>query len=170
MRTLLTTLTMLALTGTLTAGAQEMRPVREALSGGQIKDALAEAGLNPTLIRDKKTGDPVAAGTLPGGLIFVARGIECGGLPKSCAQVVLFANFDLGREVTDADFRIVNDFNDSNQNGRAYVLETKSQIGVDYVIDLTGGVTNEHVGSKLSRWPAVVGDFFQEMKDAQPGS
>ena len=152
------------------ASAQDMRPVQEALTGAQIEAALREAGLNPTLIKDKRTGDPVAAGTLPGGMIFVARGIECGGRPKACAQVVLFANFDLGREVTDQDFRIVNGFNDSNANGRAYVLESKSQIGVDTTIDLTGGVTDEHVGSKLTRWPAIVGDFFQEMKDAQPGS
>ena len=152
------------------AFAQDMRPVRETMTGRQIEAALAEAGLSPTLIKDKRTGDPVAAGTLPGGMIFVARGIECEGAPKACQQVVLFANFDLGRDVTDQDFRIVNGFNDSNANGRAYVLPSKSQIGVDAVIDLTGGVTDEHVGSKLTRWPAVVGDFFQEMKDAQPGS
>ena len=164
--------------GTLFAGlaalgvarAQDVRPVQEALTGAQIEAALSEAGLNPTLIKDRRTGDPVAAGTLPGGMIFVARGIECEGSPRSCAQVVLFANFDLGREVTDADFRIVNGFNDSNANGRAYVLESKSQIGVDTTIDLTGGVTDEHVGSKLTRWPAIVGDFFREMRDAQPGS
>ena len=154
------------------SAAQDTReaPVRDALTGAQIQAALAEAGLNPTLIKDKRTGDPVAAGTLPGGMIFVARGVECEGRPRSCAQVVLFANFDLGREVTDADFRVVNAFNDSSANGRAYVLETKSQIGVDTTIDLTGGVTDEHVGSKLTRWPAIVGDFFEEMRDSQPGS
>lgn len=158
-----------AAAGLAAAQAQEMRPVREAMTGSQIEAALAEAGLNPTLIKDRATGDPVAAGTLPGGMIFVARGIECEGRPKACAQVVLFANFDLGREVTGEDFRSVNAFNDTNANGRAYVLESKSQIGVDATIDLTGGVTDEHVGSKLTRWPSIVGDFFEEMKGA-PGS
>ena len=152
------------------AQAQDSRPVREALTGQQLSNALQTAGLAPTLIKDQATGNPVATGTLPGGLVFVARAMECGGLPKKCGQVVLFANFDVGRELGDADFRIVNAFNEGNLNGRAYVLEDKSQIGVDYMIDLTGGVTDEHVGSKLTRWPAVVGDFQQEMIAAQTGS
>ena len=152
-----------------TAGAEE-RDVREALTARQIADALAEAGLSPTMIKDRATGNPVATGSLDGGLVFVARAMECRGVPKRCAQVVLFANFDLGREVGAGDFEVVNAFNEGNVNGRAYVLDGRDQVGVDYVIDLTGGVTAEHVASKLSRWPGVVGDFKEEMIAAQTGS
>ena len=149
------------------AAAQD---VREALTARQIAAALTEAGLEPTMIKDRDTGNPVATGSLPGGLVFVARAMECGGLPRRCAQVVLFANFDLGRPVGPADFEVVNAFNEGNLNGRAYVLDARDQVGVDYVIDLTGGVTAEHVASKLARWPAVVGDFKAEMLAAQTGS
>ena len=151
-------------------GAAQAQDVRGALTARQIETALTEAGLQPTLIKDKATGNPVATGALDGGLIFVARAMGCEGFPKACAQVVLFANFDLGREVTGGDFEIVNAFNEGNVNGRAYVLEGRDQVGVDYVIDLTGGVTAEHVASKLSRWPSVVGDFKAEMIAAQTGS
>ena len=151
-------------------GAAQAQDVREALTARQIEAALAKAGLQPTLIKDKATGNPVATGALDGGLIFVARAMECDGFPKACAQIVLFANFDLGREVGRADFEIVNAFNEGNVNGRAYVLDGRDQVGVDYVIDLTGGVTAEHVASKLARWPSVVGDFKAEMIAAQTGS
>lgn len=156
-----------ALTG---AASADDRDVREALTARQIADALTEAGLSPTMIKDRDTGNPVATGSLDGGLVFVARAMECRGVPKRCAQVVLFANFDLGRQVGADDFEIVNGFNEGNVNGRAYVLEGRDQVGVDYVIDLTGGVTAEHVASKLSRWPGVVGDFKEEMIAAQTGS
>ena len=144
--------------------------VRAALTARQIADALTEAGLSPTMIKDRETGNPVATGSLDGGLVFVARAMECRGLPKACAQVVLFANFDLGREVDPGDFAVVNAFNEGNLNGRAYVLAGRDQVGVDYVIDLTGGVTAAHVAAKLARWPAVVGDFKEEMIAARTGS
>jgi hypothetical protein len=152
------------------AMAQERRPVNEAFTANELEAALEEAGLSPTMLKDKETGDPVATGTLPGGLVFVARAMDCEGSPRACAQVVLFANFDVGRPLSGDDFRVVNAFNEGNVNGRAYVLEDRSQVGVDYVIDLTGGVTDEHVASRLTRWPAVVGDFREEMVAAQTGS
>ena len=148
----------------------EARDVRDALTARQIADALTAAGLQPTMIKDQETGNPVATGALDGGLIFVARAMECGGRPKACRQVVLFANFDLGRPVGGGDFEVVNAFNEGNVNGRAYVLEGRDQVGVDYVIDLTGGVTAEHVAAKLARWPSVVGDFKAEMIAARTGS
>ena len=151
-------------------GAAHAQEVREALTARQIADALTAAGLQPTMIKDRATGNPVATGALDGGLVFVARAMECEGFPKACAQVVLFANFDLGREVAGPDFEIVNAFNEGNLNGRAYVLPGRDQVGVDYVIDLTGGVTADHVASKLARWPAVVGDFKVEMVAARTGS
>ena len=156
--------------GPAAATAHAEDDVREALTARQIETALAEAGLAPTMIKDKATGNPVATGSLDGGLVFVARAMECRGIPKRCAQVVLFANFDLGRAVGADDFEVVNAFNEGNVNGRAYVLDGRDQVGVDYVIDLTGGVTAAHVAAKLARWPGVVGDFKEEMVAAQTGS
>lgn len=168
-KAIITAAALLTALGTALTDARA-QDVREKLTARQISDALTDAGLQPTMIKDKATGNPVATGSLDGGLIFVARAMECDGFPKACAQVVLFANFDLGREVAGGDFEIVNSFNEGNVNGRAYVLDGRDQVGVDYVIDLTGGVTGAHVASKLARWPAVVGDFKQEMVAAQTGS
>lgn len=143
--------------------------VQEAISADELKTMLEQAGLNPTMMTDRDTGTPVATGQV-NGMIFVVRALDCSGRPVRCGQLLLFANFDLGRAAGDTDFRIVNGFNESNVNGRAYVLDDKSQIGVDYIIDMTGGVTDEHIGSRLGRWPGVIRDFKEEMMSAQTGS
>jgi hypothetical protein len=158
----------LALAVALGSAAADTRPVQESISAAEMREMMERAGLNPTILNDKATGSPVATGQADG-MVFVVRALDCAGVPVRCGQLLLFANFDLGRDVTDDDFRIVNAFNESNVNGRAYVLEGKSQIGVDFIIDMTGGVTGEHVGSRLGRWPGVIRDFKQEMLDAQTG-
>lgn len=152
------------------AAAQEnLRPVTESVTAADIERILTDAGLSPTMSADAATGAPVATGTIDG-IIFIVRAVDCAGRPQACQQLVMFANFDLRRQITDQDFRIVNGFNDGNKNGRAYVLEGRSQIGVDYVIDLTGGVTNEHIGSRLDRWPGIISDFQAQMRRAYAGS
>ncbi|MEM7739325.1 MAG: YbjN domain-containing protein [Pseudomonadota bacterium] len=152
------------------AQAQEpdVRPVTESLTSDDIARILTQAGLSPTMLEDA-TGAPVATGSADG-IIFVVRAVDCAGQPARCGQLVLFANFDLQRPVGEQDFRIVNGFNDGNKNGRAYVLEGRSQIGVDYIIDLTGGVTAEHIENRLNRWPGIIGTFQQQMNDAYTGS
>ncbi|MEM0928612.1 MAG: YbjN domain-containing protein [Pseudomonadota bacterium] len=152
------------------AQAQELdvRPVTESLTSEDIARVLTQAGLSPTMLEDA-TGAPVATGSSDG-IIFVVRAVDCEGQPARCGQLVLFANFDLGRPIGDQDFRIVNGFNDGNKNGRAYVLENRSQIGVDYIIDLTGGVTSEHIENRLNRWPDIIGTFQQQMNAAYTGS
>lgn len=151
------------------AAAEDLRPVKETLTADDIEQALAAAGLSPTMSIDGDTGAPVATGTTDG-LIFVVRAVDCEGRPLRCGQLVLFANFDLRRRVTDEDFRIVNRFNDGNKNGRAYVLEGREQIGVDYVIDLTGGVTAEHIRNRLDRWPGIIQTFREQMVREYAGS
>lgn len=152
-----------------TAAAQDDVVIKEAMTGKQLESILAEAGLSPTMLSDRNSGNPVATGQTSG-LVFVVRGLECDGFPKKCKQLLLFANFDLGREATDEDFRVVNQFNETSSRGRAYVLEDRRQIGVDFAIDLTGGVTDDHIDSRLGRWPEVIRTFRQEMIDAQTGS
>ncbi|MEO1041178.1 MAG: YbjN domain-containing protein [Pseudomonadota bacterium] len=154
--------------GTAQAQEADVRPVTESLSSNDIARILTQAGLSPTMLEDA-TGAPVATGSAEG-IIFVVRAVDCAGQPARCGQLVLFANFDLQRPAGEQDFRIVNGFNDGNKNGRAYVLEGRRQIGVDYVIDLTGGVTSEHIENRLNRWPDIIGTFQQQMNDAYTGS
>ncbi|MEM9421183.1 MAG: YbjN domain-containing protein [Pseudomonadota bacterium] len=151
------------------ATASDTQAVQDSISANEIEEMLTSSGLSPTMLTDKTTGSPVATGQAEG-MIFVVRALDCSGQPTRCGQLLMFANFDLGRDASDGDFRVVNDFNESNVNGRAYVIEGKSQIGVDFIIDMTGGVTGDHIGSRLGRWPGVIRDFRQEMIDAQTGS
>lgn len=151
------------------AAAQDTLSVQDSVSANELQAMLAEAGLSPTMLTDKATGAPVATGQTEG-MIFVVRALDCSGRPTRCGQLLMFANFDLGRDASDDDFRVVNDFNETNMNGRAYVIEGKSQIGVDFIIDMTGGVTDDHIGARMGRWPNVIRDFKQEMIRAQTGS
>lgn len=153
-----------------TASAQDpSTTVQESISGSELEALLRSAGLSPTMVPDKATGTPVATGQTAG-MVFVVRALECSGRPARCEKLVLFANFDLGRDISSDDFRIVNAFNETNLYGRAYVLEDKSQIGIDYIIDMTGGVTDRHIGSRLNQWPNVIEDFAAKMRSAQTGS
>ncbi|MCQ8183927.1 YbjN domain-containing protein [Parvularcula maris] len=158
----------LSLLLTASAAAQDLRPVTENMTAADIERVLKEAGLNPTMTEDAATGAPVATGNADG-VIFVLRAVDCAGTPQRCQQLVLFANFELRRDITERDFRVVNGFNDSAANGRAYVLEGAGQVGVDYVIDLTGGVTAEHIQGRLGKWPEIIGTFREQMVGAYTG-
>ncbi|NHK28225.1 YbjN domain-containing protein [Parvularcula flava] len=143
--------------------------IAEDMSAEEIDSLLSGAGFNTTLMSDKSEGTPVAVARL-GQVNFVVRALSCEGAPARCSQLLFFANFDLGRTITNADYRVVNDFNDSSYDGRAYVLEDSGEIGVDFIIDLTGGVTPAHIQSRLGRWQGIVSDFLREMNAAQTGS
>ena len=78
---------------------------------------------------------------------------------------MFFANFALGRDVTSSDYRIVNGFNDSQVFGRAYVIEATGEVGVDYVIELGGGVTEAHLAQNISRWADVINAFVSKFQD-----
>ncbi|MGV6802208.1 MAG: YbjN domain-containing protein [bacterium] len=143
--------------------------VRQSLSAREIGSLLSDAGLDASLMQDQESGLPVALGNMDG-INFVIRALDCDGLPARCKQLLFFANFNLGREVVDQDYKIVNDFNDSNMDGRAYVIEETGEIGVDFYIDLTGGVTSDHIMNRVERWQNVISDFLQEMRAAQTGS
>ncbi|GGD15669.1 hypothetical protein GCM10011342_25530 [Aquisalinus flavus] len=143
--------------------------IAEDMSAQEIDSLLSGAGFNTTLMSDKAEGTPVAVARL-GQVNFIVRALSCEGSPARCSQLLFFANFDLGRTITNDDYRVVNDFNDSSFDGRAYVLEDSGEIGVDFIIDLTGGVTPAHIESRLGRWQGIVSDFLREMNAAQTGS
>ncbi|WP_306252092.1 hypothetical protein [Parvularcula sp. IMCC14364] len=54
--------------------------------------------------------------------------------------------------------------------GALNLIEGKNQIGVDYHIDLTGGVTTEHVSSRLSRWKGVIDSFIKQVTANRTGA
>ncbi|MEL7239652.1 MAG: YbjN domain-containing protein [Planctomycetota bacterium] len=134
-----------------------------------MEQILEDAGLGPTMSEDAATGAPVANARL-GEITFWVRALVCAGAPKRCENLVLFANFELGRGVSPTDYRIVNRFNDSQVFGRAYVIESNNQVGVDYVIELGGGVSPEHVAQNVSRWADVVSAFVASFSGGDAGS
>jgi len=151
------------------AGAQTGSTTLGGVTADQLESVLAEAGLNPAMMADSASGAPVAQGKA-GQFGFYVRALSCSGAPKTCETLVFFANFELGREVTSADYRIVNGFNDSQVFGRAYVLEGTGEVGVDYVIELNGGVTEEHLSQNISRWADVISAFVSKFQDGEPTS
>ena len=143
-------------------GAAQAQSI-DAVTADELEAALAEAGLSPTMLEDDATGAPVANGRA-GDFTFFVRAFDCSGEPVACETLMFFANFDLGRTASAEDFRIVNSFNDGQVFGRAYVLEKKSQVGVDYVIELGGGVSEEHLSQNVSRWADVIGAFVEKFR------
>lgn len=143
--------------------------VIETVDAEQLEAALSEAGLNPTMMSDSATGAPVAHGAA-GDITFFVRALSCSGDPMACENLVFFANFELGRDVAPNDYRTVNSFNDSQVFGRAYVLDRQAQVGVDYVIELGGGVTGDHLSENISRWADVISAFVEKFREGQSGS
>ncbi|MEQ1931892.1 MAG: YbjN domain-containing protein, partial [Parvularculaceae bacterium] len=91
---------------------------------------------------------------------FVVRALNCSGSPAACENLLFLANFDLERPVTPDDYLIINKFNDSQLFGRAYVLANTSQVGVEYVLEMGGGVSSEHIAQNVGRWANIIGAFL----------
>ncbi len=155
--------------GLLTLSTSVAAEITNSMSGAEIEKLLTDAGFGGRIITDRDTGAPVAMGTT-GDLKFIVRAMDCGGEPVACRRLLFFANFDLNRPVNAGDFRVVNNFNEAHFDGRAYLIEGKNQIGVDYHIDLTGGVTSDHVASRLSRWRSVIDSFLKQVSNNRTGA
>ncbi|MBB5517788.1 YbjN domain-containing protein [Amphiplicatus metriothermophilus] len=147
------------LIGAGAAGAQ----TTSAVTAEELEAALAEAGLSPAMTRDAATGAPVARGSA-GDIIFWVRALDCAGAPPACENLLFFANFDLGRAATAKDYEVINAFNERQVFGRAYIIEGRDQVGVDYVIDLAGGVTAEHLALSIGRWADVIAAFIDNFR------
>ncbi|MEM8770168.1 MAG: YbjN domain-containing protein [Pseudomonadota bacterium] len=136
----------------------------DAVTADELQAALEAAGLGPvTMLEDAGTGNPVAHGRAGENTFFV-RALDCSGTPAACETLMFFANFELGRAATANDFRIADNFRDGQVFGRAYVLEDKGQVGVDYVIELGGGVSKEHLSQNISRWADVISEFIDKFR------
>ncbi|HXI86847.1 MAG TPA: YbjN domain-containing protein [Parvularculaceae bacterium] len=151
----------------LFAGASAQ--MKSAITADELEAVLSDAGLSPSMTTDASTGAPVAKGKA-GDVTFWVRALDCSGTPKSCQTLMFFANFDLGRGATANDFRIMNKFNDKQVFGRAYVLDASQQVGVDYVIELTGGVSMDNLTSNIARWSDVITAFMNNFTESQTGS
>jgi hypothetical protein len=144
---------------TMALAAPALAETKSALTADEVMSVLGEAGLAPQLSQDLATGAPVFLGRA-GDINFVVRALNCGGAPAACENLLFLANFDLGRAVTADDYVIINRFNDSQLFGRAYVLANTSQVGVEYVLEMGGGVSSEHIAQNVSRWANIIGAFL----------
>ena len=137
------------------------------MNAQQIEALLEDAGFAPEVVMDEANGAPVAVAKV-GDIEFIVRALACE--EGACERLLLFANFRLGRPISQQDYKIINSFNESKADGRAYVLEKSGEIGVDYMIDLTGGVSAGHISSRLNRWQGVVDSFLEAVRAGNTGS
>lgn len=151
------------------AASSAQAQTKAALTGEELAAVLAAAGLQTEIIEDAKTRAPVA--TVQAGTIqFWVRALDCAGAPKACSTLMFFANFELGREATAADYKTVNAFNDRQVFGRAYLLPANNLVGVDYVMELEGGVAPAHISQNIARWADVIDAFIAHFSSEAAGS
>jgi hypothetical protein len=139
---------------------------KSALTPDEVMTILGEAGLSPSLSQDVATGAPVFLGSA-GNINFIVRALNCSGAPAACENLLFLANFDLGRPVTPDDYLVINKFNDSQLFGRAYVLANTNQVGVEYVLEMGGGVSTEHIAQNVARWANIIGAFLSNFQSGQ---
>jgi hypothetical protein len=136
---------------------------KSAVTGAELQAILADAGMSATVIEDVQTGAPVASAQA-GEVQFWVRALDCSGAPKACSTLMFFANFDMGRAPAAGDYQTVNGFNDRQVFGRAYLIPARNQVGVDYVIELDGGVSADHLARNIGRWTDVIGAFLAHFR------
>lgn len=150
----------------LAVAAPALAETKSALTSDEVMSILGEAGLAPQLSRDVQTGAPVFLGSA-GDINFVVRALNCSGAPAACENLLFLANFDLGRAVTPDDYLVINRFNDSQLFGRAYVLAGTNQVGVEYVLEMGGGVSTDHIAQNVGRWANIIGAFINNFSRGQ---
>lgn len=136
---------------------------REAIGAEILSDLLKKAGYSFEMEVDKESGEPRTT-ISSGGYVFNVRAKNC--RSNGCELLLFFANFNMGRELDLHDFRIVNNYNDSEIFGRAYIFEEQQMIGIDLVIDLRGGVEDDYIRINAQRFPALIQSFADHYRDA----
>lgn len=158
----------IGLAGAALPGPLEAAGLKSGVTAAELGRLLETAGLPAEIIDDQARG--VGAVASDGDIKFTVRALNCQGAPRSCSTLMFFADFDLGRAPAPKDFDAVNRFNDGVVFGRAYVRPAANAIGVDYVIELDGGVTDEHLSKNVSRWRKVVAEFLARLRAQSPSS
>ncbi len=151
------------------AAAPALAQTKAALTGEDLAAVLTGAGLQADVIEDARTRAPVATAQA-GPVQFWVRALDCAGAPKACSTLMFFANFELGREAAAADYKAVNAFNDRQVFGRAYLLPAKNLVGVDYVMELDGGVSPAHISANIARWIDVIDAFIAHFSSDEAGA
>lgn len=146
--------------GAISANAQMI----DSITGDDLEEVLRAANMGPSSMVDESSGAPVLTGQA-GEFKFYVRALNCAGTPKACENLVFFANFELGRPAAASDYRIVNKFNESQVFGRSYVIGGTNEVGVDYVIELSGGVTKGHLEDNIARWADVISAFVSKFQE-----
>lgn len=142
---------------------------KSAVTAAELGEILSGAGLAVEVIEDAATRAPVAH-VEAGGVQYWVRALDCSGSPKACSTLVFFANFELGRNAAPGDYETINRFNDSQVFGRAYLIPGRNQVGVDYVIELDGGVSMNNITKNISRWADVINAFIGHFSKEAPAS
>ena len=142
---------------------------KSAVTAAELEQILSGAGLGVTVIEDAQTRAPVAR-VEAGGVQYWVRALDCKGSPMACSTLVFFANFELGRPAAATDYEVINRFNDSQVFGRAYLIPGRNQVGVDYVIELDGGVSMDNITRNISRWADVINAFIGHFSEGQRSS
>ena len=147
--------------------------VKTALTGDEIAGVLSDAGLSATAMSDFRTGAPVFKVDSEVGEFYV-RALDCGGAREvACATLVLFRNFSLQEgKAAPMHYDIVNEYNETKLSGRAYVLKGtgpagEDQVGIDYVVELDGGVSKEHLARRIALWTDIVRTFVQKFREGR---
>jgi len=88
--------------------------------------------------------------------------------PSQCGSLMFFSNWDLGRDVTQADMVKLNKYNDVNVVGRTYFIDKNGpkgdQVGIDFVISIKGGVTRQHLIQEVEHWDDIIDKFVETFR------
>ena len=158
-----------AAAGAILSASSASAETKSAVTAAELQSILAGAGLAVEVIEDASTRAPVAH-VQAGGVQYWVRALDCSGSPKACSTLVFFANFDLGRAAASGDYEVINRFNDSQVFGRAYLIPGRNQVGVDYVIELDGGVSMANITQNIARWADVITAFIGHFSEGQASS
>ncbi|MFZ5618687.1 MAG: YbjN domain-containing protein [Pseudomonadota bacterium] len=150
----------------LLSSAPAAAQTKNSVTAAELEEILGDAGFPVDVIEDAESGAPVA-NVQADNVQFWIRALDCAGAPKACSTLVFFANFELGRASTPKDYEVVNRFNDSQVFGRAYLLPGRNQVGVDYVIELDGGVSMDNITRNIGRWADVINAFIGHFSEGQ---
>jgi hypothetical protein len=136
---------------------------KSTVSAADMELILLAAGFEPEMHVDENSGDPYAT-LKEQGFGFFIRGKNCN--TDGCSVLMFVSNFDLDRAPTDADFRAVNAYNDAKLRGRAYVNISDEQVGIDLVLDLTGGAEVDTLRLHAGRFPDMIQAFVDTYREA----
>ncbi len=149
----------------LTASLLDM----SAVSIDRTETILGDAGLLITE-RASESADAYARESLvgtTGSYSYFVRFLDCDEARTTCSTIMFASNFQLGRSADVSDYAQVAHFNDTHRFGRGYVYDDgdDSLVGVDYVISLDGGVSDQYLAVQAGKWEGIIEDFvgvFQE--------